>query len=301
MRLVRYVITLIKKIVKFIIGEEPPKKSDPVISILIPYKYDGKRRHTTFKWILRYLRASFSKDEAEIIVGRSKGKIFCKTEAFNDAARRARGKVFVLYDADAYINTQVIKKCTTRILNNMDDHLWFVPYRHLYRLTREASDRVLESDPAEPYQFPSPPDRDDVEEWDKSMYGHRYGAMMMIFPREAYETLGCFDERFKGWGGEDVAILHALDTLYGKHKTTKNDLLHLWHPKTGKTYQTRVWKGQTKQQNNRLSMRYHKARRHPKQMRALVDEGCRYRQLPYGQRKKWDRIQSGELPKKEKK
>lgn len=279
MRLVRWLISLVKK---------DHGQHTPTISILMPYKYDGRRRHQTKKWVQKYLKANLR--DAEIVEGHSKGKIFCKTEAFNDAARKAKGRVFVLYDADAYIDTKVIERCSQRILDNLDNHLWFVPYRHLFRLTKECSDLILLSDPADPVRLSSPPSRKCVEEYDKSMYGHRYGAMIMIIPREAYETLGCFDERFKGWGGEDVAILRALDTLYGKHKTTRNDLLHLWHQKVGKTYQTRVWKGQKKQQNNKLAQAYHRATRRPAQMRALVDEGCKHRMLRYRMRKQWEKF-----------
>ena len=70
-------------------------------------------------------------------------------------------------------------------------------------------------------------------------YGHRYGAMITILPREALDTLGCFDERFKGWGGEDIAFLRALDTLFGKHKTIDDDVMHLWHPVIGLTWHVR--------------------------------------------------------------
>jgi hypothetical protein len=103
--------------------------------------------------------------------------------------------------------------------------------------------------------------------------------MIMIFPRQALDTIGCFDERFKGWGGEDVALLRALDTLYGKHKTTKNSIFHLWHPKLGNNFVDRIWKGQVrKQANQKLANAYHKATRRPRAMRLLVDEGCRARQ-----------------------
>lgn len=247
----------------------------PKISLLIPFRADNPMRSETFRWLRKYWKHELP--EAELIVGTSNSKVFCKTEAFNKAFRRSKGRVIVLLDADAYLPGAVLEKCADRILDNLDNHLWFVPYKHLYRLTKEATRLIINSDPADPLRFSSPPPREYVESWDKAMYGHRYGAMVMIMPREAIEILGCFDERFSGWGGEDVAILRALDTLYGKHKITKNDLLHLWHPKIGSTYRDRVWKGQTKQQNNRLASAYHRATGRPGKMRKLVDEGCRHK------------------------
>jgi hypothetical protein len=114
----------------------------------------------------------------------------------------------------------------------------------------------------------------------RSKYGHRYGAMVMMFPREAYYTLGCFDERFKGWGGEDVALLRALDTLYAKHKTYRSCIYHLWHPFIGYSYKDRRWAGQHKGNvNSELANKYHRASRHPLKMRELVNEGCIYKFL----------------------
>jgi hypothetical protein len=125
---------------------------------------------------------------------------------------------------------------------------------------------------------PPPPDWIDEMHIGKKGYGHRYGAMMMIMPREAIERLGCFDERFVGWGGEDVAILRAIDTLYGKHKTIDGPIYHLSHPKIGQKYNERKWENQDKAlQNSNLALRYHRATGKPSEMQALVDEGCDYR------------------------
>lgn len=253
---------------------EPPPVIDerPKLSLLIPYRKSDKQRDLVLKWLLKYWKAELP--DAEIIIGRSKSKIFSKTEAFNDAARKSTGKVLVLLDADAYISGKVLDRAATRILDELDNHLWYVPYRKLYRLNRFATNLIIYSDPANPFRVPSPPPKNYLEDnGDKAGYGHRYGAMVMEFPREAFDILGGFDERFKGWGGEDVAILRALDTLYGKHKITNNDVLHLHHPVIGKNYKDRMWKGQQKQLNSELASKYNRATRNPSKMRELVEEG----------------------------
>lgn len=249
----------------------------PKISLLIPFSSRDPIRRHSLKWLLKYWKHELP--QAEIIIGRSRGKIFCKGEALNDAVSRSSGKVLVILDADAYLPGRIIDRCANRILEDLRNHLWYVPYRHLYRLTRKVTHKILDSDPCHPLRLPSPPPFGSYENTqDKSRYGHRYGAMIMMFPREAFDILGCFDERFKGWGGEDIALLRALDTLYGKHKTTRNDILHLWHPFIGHDYKERMWKGQTHANvNSNLAIRYHKATRHPKAMRQLVDEGCRHK------------------------
>lgn len=264
---------------RLLLGEihhKPPIEHRPKISILIPFKTDNYERKEAFKWLLKYWTHELP--EAEIIVGRSRKKPFCKTEALNDAARRSRGKILVVLDADAYMDGTVIERCADRILEELaeGERLWFVPFRHLYRLNRRITREILASDPTNPLRISTPPPPEDIDNTgQQSGYGHRYGAMVTIFPREALRLLGCFDERFRGWGGEDIALLRALDTLYAKHKTTNNAVFHLWHPVIGHDYKSRVWKGQDKQYNSNLANSYHRATRHPSQMRELVDAGCR--------------------------
>lgn len=253
------------------------KKEQPKISLLIPFSSNDPIRRRSFKWLLKYWRCELP--EAEIIIGKSKSKVFCKGEALNNAVSKSTGKILVILDADAYISGGVINYCADMILKELDNHLWYVPYRYLYRLRKNITKLILESDPCDPVRLSYPPSPEFVEDsGNRVKYGHRYGAMIMMFPREAYETLGCFDERFKGWGGEDIALLRALDTLYGKHKTTDNEIFHLWHPFIGDSYRTRMWKNQKSGNvNSRLASKYNQATRRPTQMRELVDEGCKYK------------------------
>lgn len=256
-----------------------PVKETPKISLLIPFSSKDPIRKRNLQWLLRYWRHELP--DAEIIIGKSRSKIFCKEEALNDAVRKSSGKVLVILDADAYLPGHVINRCADRILEELHHghHLWYVPYRRLYRLRLKITELIIESNPANPLRLSSPPPHWTIENsGDKVKYGHRYGAMIMMFPRKAYHILGCFDERFRGWGGEDIALLRALDTLFGKHKTTDNDILHLWHPYLGESYQTRKWAGQTASNSNgELASRYNKAGRRPSEMRRLVDEGRRFR------------------------
>jgi hypothetical protein len=286
-------LTYLKKLRQFFLREfeeeeEEQEHVQPKISLLIPFSTKSAQRKVAFEWLLEYWRHELP--DAEIIVGESRSKVFCKGEALNDAARKASGKILVILDADTYISGKVINRCADRILEELSEgeRLWYVPFRHLFRLNKEITQKILESDPVNPLRLPVPPPPEDLDDDGmKSTYGHRYGAMITIFPREALDVLGCFDERFKGWGGEDIAILRALDTLYAKHKTTNNDVLHLWHPTIGNSYKTRVWKGQKGggQSNSNLANKYNRATRNPAQMRKLVDEGCK----KHHKRSKFDR------------
>lgn len=268
----------LKNLIEWIWWGERPKKKEYKISLLIPFSSGSFIREHTFQWLLRYWKHELP--QAQICIGRSNSKIFCKGKALNHAAKKAKGKILVVLDADTYFDGEVINRCADRILEEIaaGNRLWYVPYKKLYRLTKQITEKILQSSPSDPLRIPIPPPRDYYEysNLDKSGYGHRYGAMITIFPREALDILGCFDERFKGWGGEDIALVHALSTLYALYKTTDNQVLHLWHPMIGIDYKTRQWEGQSGGgSNSNLSNRYHKANRNPTEMRKLVDEGCR--------------------------
>jgi N-terminal domain of galactosyltransferase len=272
--------TFLKKLKEFFLDiyfKKFNKKHQPKISLLIPFSSKNPIRKKVFKWLLKYWKHELP--DAEIIIGRSKSKIFCKGEALNDAFERSNGKVLVIIDSDAYMSGDVIEYCADRILEELENHLWYVPYRRLFRLTKCATSLIINSDPKDPYKLPDPLPDDYIEnQGDRQKYGHRYGAMIMIFPREALDAIGCFDERFVGWGGEDVALLRALDTLYGKHKTTNNDIYHLWHPFIGDTQKVRMWDGQkTANVNSNLANQYNRATRHPSKMKKIIEESIEYR------------------------
>jgi hypothetical protein len=253
----------------------------PQISLLVPFRPSVEHPHRVrlWAWLEQYWR--YELPDAEIVIGRSTSETFSKTEAVNDAARRATGRIFVILDSDTYIRGTAILKCARAIedAQRRGHRLWFIPYRRLYRLTEESTEQVLASSHQWPFRFPSPPPVDEVESTVGSMHGHHFGAMIQVMPREAFELVGGMDPRFQGWGGEDVSFMRAVDTLYAKHKTLRHDVLHLWHPSIGITVYDRMWEGQQRPgSNSRLAERYNRAVGDRVRMLALVDEGHRFTQ-----------------------
>jgi len=247
---------------------------------LIPFTTRDAYRKKTFRWLLDYWKAELP--DAEIVIGHSTGPVFCKTEALNRAAHRANGKVLVVLDADAYISGAILNNVADIILEELEQgyQTWYVPYRNLYRLNLDTTLAILESDPENPVRIPDPPPDNYLDnEPNAAKYGRAFAALAYVIPREALEAIECFDERFnRGWGGEDVSTLRALDTLWGKHKTTPNGIFHLWHPKIGDTFKTRAWQGQNDDEPNRkLAVQYKIASQNPSVMRELVREGCDFK------------------------
>jgi hypothetical protein len=243
------------------------------ITLLVPFRSDGARRSATWEWLRAYWETWLP--EAEIVEGHNERVPFCKTAAANEAFRKSSGDVIVILDADCYIDSGVLLDCARRIrqARRRGRRLWFIPYRHFYRLTDQASLLVLSSSPQDPYRFTSPPPPEDTEESSGQSVGHWYGALIQVMPREAFVAAGGMDERFAGWGGEDVSFMVAVDTLYAKHRTTRNQTLHLWHPHIGTLHVEREWVGQAEAgSNNPLAIRYQGARGRSDRMRALTRE-----------------------------
>ncbi len=267
------------------------------ITIIIPFRRSKKyeRQNENFQWVKKYWKCQLP--GAEIIIGKDRHwrRTFSKSAAINAAAKEASGDIFVIVDADCYIDADVVLFCAEEIRRARwrRQRLWYVPYRKFFRLTDQAAQRVLDSDPCCPYQFPTPPKQCDEDStgygahnrghrWSGSRRGHWYGAMIQILPREAFEEVGGWDERFCGWGGEDHSHMRCCDTLYWRHKTTPNQVLHLWHPMMSKAgtveafvpWSDRLWEGQpTAGTNGRLAARYSTAFGDVRKMRALLNEG----------------------------
>lgn len=261
---------------------KPHPKPRPQISFLVPFRDDGEHRKKVWEWLDRYWGAHFP--DAEIIIGHDGGHPFSKATAVNNAAQRASGRIFVVLDADCLMDSAIVQSCADKIdaAVAQGKRLWFVPYLYLYRLTQHATKLVLRSDPAAPFDIPTPPLPGWVEPGGPN-YGHQYGALILMMPASAFHLVGGMDPRFRGWGSEDAAFMRSLDTLYALHQTTNNEVLHMWHVRPGNNYLTRKWEGQRMTNvNSRLGQRYGLASGDPTLMRALVDERDRSSYEPRG-------------------
>lgn len=172
------------------------------ISLVVPIHFNADdQRAVNWRWLFDYWRAQLP--EADIVPGYDRQAInhnlpFSKSCAVNDGVRKATGDILVIIDADGFVPASTILECAQRIrqARNEGHRLWFVPYRQFYRLTEAASARLLASDPKHPLEFPTPPWPEDILDTSGSQLGHWYGAGIQILPREAFDIVGGWDERF---------------------------------------------------------------------------------------------------------
>lgn len=242
-----------------------PDEHCPQISILMPFRHsphDIEHRERAFNWLSQFWKSHLP--SVEIIVGHDPYWPYSKAVAVNNAAEKARGRIFVVLDADAFMDPAVIQRCA----DNMEaavargKRLWYIPYLRLYRLSETISSNILNSDPHDEYSIPSslPPDwREEGVADNSANYGYLYGALIQMMPREAFFMAGGMDPRFRGWGSEDASLLRALDTLYCQHEVSDENVLHIYHVRSGRDWKTRRWEGQMTQANSRLAQRYAQA------------------------------------------
>lgn len=245
-----------------------------------------------WKWLRRYYE--YHLRDFEIIMGTDKAsvhrwyrrhpKAFSKSAAVNNAFKHSHGDIIVILDADCYINPAIITHWAARLRAQRRAGIrsWAVPYRYLLRLTEEMTKELLATSPDCPFYFVKTAPSFEVEGSDGSGWGHVYGALIQIMPREAFVLVGGWDERFRGWGGEDRAFLQKLDALWGHYQNTPNVVYHLWHPKfiaaagidkDGRRAEIRSWEGQTTiRSNDWLSWQYEFAKNDPAKMRQVMDE-----------------------------
>lgn len=190
---------------------------DKRISILIPYKSDGEYRDRSFIWVIKRYEALMP--NSEICIGTCDTKPFCKSSAVNNAAKLATRDIFIIADVDLVFDLNQIAKAILGLTSST----WIIPYTTLNYLTLEQTKTLQQMKPSviiNNINFTGYKERDC-----KFIYGG-----INIVPREYFEKIGGFDERFKGWGFEDDAFQRSLDALCGPHNRIKTALWHMYHP-----------------------------------------------------------------------
>jgi hypothetical protein len=185
------------------------------ISLIIPYKPDHGRRD--FVWPFIKMRYQELLPDVEICIGGDDSELFCKARAVNEAAQKATGNIFILADAEVVFDPELI----SRIKATIHRHPWLIPFTNAYRLTKEATDRLIEEE--------LPPVLH-VSDHDIEYNQYVPGGYINAMTRACFDRVGGLDERFKGYGFEDMAFALSLDTICGCHFRMDGAIYHLWHP-----------------------------------------------------------------------
>jgi hypothetical protein len=147
------------------------------------------------------------------------GMPYCRSWAFNVAARAARGEVLIGHDNDMLVPVGYARSVVDLVASGCDV---IQPKRFVFYLDESSSEATCRGGLV--------PDDCRCEQVIQNLEG---GGSLAI-RRDAYLAIGGFDEQFVGWGGEDNEFWDRCLTL-AVHPYGYLPVLHLWHaPQPGK-------------------------------------------------------------------
>ena len=193
---------------------------DNNVSVLIPYKESNEYREKNLSWIKS--RYETIMPNAEICIGYYNEEPFSKSAAINNAAKKATRDIFIIADADIAFNIDKIKNA----IESLNFSPWLIPYRSLTYIDLEKTNELCKRNPdirLNDADFQGCSKIDIIN-------GYQLIGGINIVPRKYFEKVGGFDERFRGWGGEDDAFQRALDYLCGQHSRLEMTMWHFYHP-----------------------------------------------------------------------
>lgn len=215
------------------------------VAVLTPARSDGGRRDQLLDWTSKRL-ASLHPDFQHCIGTHDDGP-FNRSLAVNRAATQAPdADVFVLADGDSFVGAEALNAAVQLAA---DTGCMVLAYDQFMYLGRSMTDKVMDGFTGNWHEG---------AEW--SLTGTC--SSMVVFPAGLFREIGGCDEGFVGWGGEDIALSHALQTFGGGLHRIPGEVWHLWHPPAIHTHDD-TWP-------QRCEL-YHQAAYDKPRMRALLD------------------------------
>lgn len=182
------------------------------VSFLIPYQESDQWRSKAKDAVIRMILNNFP--SAEVLVSDEQEGKFCKPKLVNDLFKKSRNAMICVLDADCLPSHQALKQA----FELAKQGTWVVPHTEVHRLSAKATELYYKTG--------------EIKSTDlaRSPYEGIAGGGCFVMNRWQYEKVGGMDERFTGWGGEDLAFGYAADAILGKHIRLAPPLVHLWHP-----------------------------------------------------------------------
>lgn len=185
------------------------------VVVIVPFRPDGGHRDAVWS----FLRWSFWEQlPYRLVVGRHTDGLFNRSAAINGAAVGA-WDVAVIADADTWVpypqlvDAVELASSTGRVCAAFDMVMELADFTTAYLLKGRTS--LVDVD-----QFVA--DRIRVTDLEVQ-------SSAIVVPRQVWDDVGGFDERFVGWGGEDNAFWRAATLLGGEPDRVSGMAYHLWH------------------------------------------------------------------------
>lgn len=179
---------------------------------------------------------------------------FCLAAASNDAARLAGDWELAVY-AGADVVTGSPSQVVAALAVAENRGLLVFSHDHYYSLSAEGTELVLAGEPVHGRHAEWPP-------WPNTF------SSMFAIPRSLWDQVGGFDERFQGWGFEDLAFWSACCALSGHFERVTGPVFHLHHERASRDRE----QGPNHAANEDLGRRYLAAKDSPDVMREILAE-----------------------------
>lgn len=219
------------------------------VAVLLPWR-DVACEHRTRA--LAYVCEQFAEYPWPVVIGRHDDGEWCKALAVQDALSQTSAETLILHDADVWCDG-----LAGAVSSVQDGASWAIPHtatRGIHRLTEASTARYVAGEPLAGLPLA------------ECRYDGVAGGGIAVVNRAVYDACP-LDPRFRGWGGEDESLGHALRALHGVAPRGRSPLVHLWHPS-----QPRITRGTGSEASSTLRKRYARARFRPDQIAALVEE-----------------------------
>jgi len=226
--------------------------ADLRVVLLVPRRADHGQRDRLWEWARARWSAIFP--EWPIYEGHHETGPFNRSAAVNLAADLAdedgRWDVGVVIDSDVFLRRSAVLAAVLRAAET-GKVTW--PHTRWRGLSELWTKRMM----GDRHDFGPELEHDDMDVLVERTNPLSWSCCIAI-PRAAWDRLGGFDERFRGWGFEDMAFQSAVVGLLGFERLDA-DVYHLWHPRSDE----RITKGEPAitatagyVQNGRLGRRY---------------------------------------------
>jgi hypothetical protein len=220
---------------------------------LVPRRAD-KHRDQLWEWCKARWHALFP--DIPIYEGHHEASegLFSRAAAINRAARQAdadgRWDLAIVIDADVFLKRSQVQAAIDTATRTR--HVTWA-HRRWRGLNEDSTMRII----AERRDFGSEIDNVDMDILVERTTPLSWSCCFVV-PRAVFDDAGGFDERFRGWGFEDLAWQSLVCGLYG-YERLEGDVIHLYHPRS----EERIIKGEPASTasaqyiaNGRLGRRY---------------------------------------------
>ena len=209
------------------------------VSIVIPFKSDDLHRKQLLEFIVNRYKNILPETEV-IVAGDGKQDGWSKAKASNNGVKRAKGDIVMIVDADIIIP---LNSLLQMIKFSVGEKVVFLQGKKRDITQRSTKDVLTNS-----VDFLDTSHEKEMV-WNKAIF---------CMTKDKFLNCKGFDERFEGWGGEELAFYQILNIYYGAPRFINCDIYyHLWH----EVQSTKTdYKNNIQNANKRMLNKYKRAR-----------------------------------------